>query len=62
MTQKQLSAADLGCVDAGNPLNDQVLGSNPAFPEGLSEVLSQHSDDGLQTLIAKMGFKLYILV
>lgn len=54
--------ADLGCVDVGDPICDQGLGSNPAFPEDLSEVLSQHSDDVLQTFRAKKGFKLYTFV
>lgn len=49
MTQKQLSVVDLGCVDVGDPFYNQGLGSNPAFPEDLSEVLSLHSDDVLQT-------------
>lgn len=50
LTQNQLSIADLGCVDIGDPLYDQGLGSNPAVPEDLSEVLSQHSENNPQTL------------
>lgn len=50
LTQNQLSVADLGCVDIGEPLYGQGLGSNPAVPEDLSEVLSQHSENNLQIL------------
>lgn len=57
LTQNQLSAADLECVGVGDPLYDQGLGSNPAVPEDLSEVLSQQSDDDLQTLRANNRFE-----